>query len=154
MNKKVLKTIGKDSYEVHIAYVNTLPINGIDEWFKVKVLTELRMFDSYGSDSSKLYFIDYITDEKKLETLKEINRILLQGKPKDYHSDYNAVAKDYSKLILRVEPNLKSKKLHFVINKQYFKWVKPQTDMMFANYMSGVKQDWGVNTIKIGKDTY
>ena len=137
MNKNVLKTIGKDTYEVEFGYINTIKINGIDEWFKVKVITEPRMFDSYGSDSSKLYFVD------------------IQGKPKDYHGHLKeTIAKDYEKLELKLESNFNSKRIHFVTNKMYFKWFASQEEQMFQNYMNGVKQDWGVSQIQIDNKIY
>lgn len=155
MNKNILKTAGKDAYEVEYGYVNSIKINGIDEWFKVKIITEPRMFDSYCSDSSKLYFVENITEQAKLNTLEEINRIFLQGKPKHYHMHLkDAIAKDYEKLELRLEPNFKSKRLYSVKNKMYFKWFEPQADKLFQNYINNVKQDWGVTGIELGSKNY
>lgn len=134
LNKIILKTSGKNSQEYQYAFINSKEFNDIDEWHKVEVNTELRMFDSYGSDSSKFIFVDSngVKIDANADLLEKINKLFRFKSP--LNKDKN--------LSLFTEPTTKSKKLSLIRNKDYFKLTKPLEQQMFQGWFDGVKQDW------------
>jgi len=134
LNKIILKTSGKNSQEYQYAFINSKDFNGVDEWHKVEINTELRMFDSDGSDSSKFIFVDNngIKLDTNADLLEKINKLFRFKSP--LNKDKN--------LSLFTEPNTKSKKLFLIRNKDYFKLTQPLQQQMFQGWFDGVKQDW------------